>query len=122
MLRSEAETYVNRSKTTVYEPKRTNYSIPNRVDTGSAAYHFYLPVSVCHSFCCSPGYSGGLDHWQIPPFLRSAPGVSPGYYFNPEMPLPVPVPNAGWAGTLTPDTPRPIQNRVSHYRSRSGSI
>ncbi|KAI1740774.1 hypothetical protein F4680DRAFT_417798 [Xylaria scruposa] len=104
--------------TTVYEAGTANYSVPNRLHNSCAAYHFYLPFAVCHNFCCSPGQPSDLENWRVPPFPHSLTSFSPGYSLSQGTPLWSP----GRAETLPSDTPRPIQDRVYHPRSRSGSI
>ncbi|KAJ8121002.1 hypothetical protein O1611_g10215 [Lasiodiplodia mahajangana] len=102
---------IPRSKTTVYEPKRGNYSIPNRFDAGSAAYHFYLPLPLCHSYCCPPGHANGLENWHVPSFPRSAPALSPGYCFDQEALVSM----SGWTGTLASDGSRSFQDALGAW-------
>ncbi|KAI0204783.1 hypothetical protein F4808DRAFT_456528 [Astrocystis sublimbata] len=78
-----ASTPLRRSKTTVYEPRATHFSVPRRHEVNSAAYHFYLPLAVCHGPCCSQSQSDGPETKRGHSFSRARPPLSPGAYFNP---------------------------------------
>ncbi|KAK5625396.1 hypothetical protein RRF57_001112 [Xylaria bambusicola] len=103
---------------TVYGPGTPHYPIPGPYDMGHAAYHFYLPLPICHGFCPSPGQYDYHHRYSVPIFPQPAPFFSQEPKFNKEVASPV----SGLAETVSTDTPRLSRDYHVRSRSRSGSI
>ncbi|KAI0508770.1 hypothetical protein F5B22DRAFT_383266 [Xylaria bambusicola] len=102
----------------VYGPGTSHYPLHSPFDMGHAAYHFYLPLPICHGFCPSPGQYDYHHRYSVPIFPQPAPFFSPEQKFNKEVASPV----SGLAETVSTDTPRLSRDYHVRSRSRSGSI
>ncbi|KAI1815208.1 hypothetical protein GGS20DRAFT_584783 [Poronia punctata] len=119
-------TPLQRSKSTVYEPRPFRASKPNRLEASPSVYHFYLPFAVCHSYPCTPGHPpADNERWpatpvQPVPSMSSAPhrSVPPrvqSHLFGPAMGGLTP----GQAETIASDTPRQSQDGFFPWRRES---